>query len=151
MNPYFEQMILAAGPVELVRLMYQRAIASVADARDHLKAGRIRERVQNIKRAHAILAELLVSLDAEKAPELSGNLKRLYCYMQERLIDANFRQTDEPLEETARLLSTLADAWQDVPEVGSAVYAAPDGTADWLGASAEHCEGEMSGFVAVLA
>jgi len=115
MNPYFEQMILSASPIELVRLMYQRAIACVADARDHLKAGRIRERTQAIKRAYAILAELLISLDAEIAPELAANLRRLYCYMQQRLIDANFLQQDGPLEETGRLLSNLADAWMAVP------------------------------------
>lgn len=115
MNPYFEQMILSASPIELVRLMYQKAISSVADARDHLKAGRIRERSQAINRAYAILAELLVSLDAEKAPELAKNLRSLYCYMQQRLLDANFSQKDAPLEETERLLATLADAWMAVP------------------------------------
>lgn len=117
MNPYFEQVILSASPVELVRLMCQKAIASVTDARDHLKAGRIRERGQAISKAYAILTELLISLDAEKAPELAANLKRLYCYMQERLLEANLRQQDAPLEETARLLNTLADAWQEVPEL----------------------------------
>ena len=116
MNPYFAQMILAASPIELVRLMYQRAIASVADAREHLREGRIRERSQAIKRTHAILSELLISLDASVAPELAGNLRRLYCYMQERLIQANFSQTDGPLEETGRLLTTLADAWREVEQ-----------------------------------
>jgi flagellar protein FliS len=115
MNPYFEQMILSASPIELVRLMYQRAIASVSDAREHLRAGRIRERAQAITRVHAILSELLISLDPEKAPELAANLKMLYCYMQQRLNDANFQQQDAPLEETGRLLSTLADAWREVP------------------------------------
>jgi flagellar secretion chaperone FliS len=141
MNPYFEQVILSASPIELVRLMYQKAIASVTDARDHLKAGRIRERGQAINKAYAILAELLISLDAEKAPELVANLKRLYCYMQERLIEANLRQKDGPLEETARLLSTLADAWREVPETREYrdAYASSD------------CEDEMLACVAVTA
>lgn len=112
MNPYFEQMILAASPIELVRLLYQQAIASVADAREHLREGRIRERAQAIKKAYAILAELMVSLRPEHAPELAKNLRMLYCYMQERLLEANFRQIDGPLEETARLLTTLADGWR---------------------------------------
>lgn len=116
MNPYFEQMILSASPIELVRLMYQRAIASVADAREHLRGGRIKERSQAIKRVYAILSELLITLDAEKAPELAANLRMLYCYMQERLIEGNFRQEDGPLEETGRLLTTLADAWREVPQ-----------------------------------
>jgi flagellar protein FliS len=136
MNPYFEQMILSASPIELIRLLYQRAIASVADARDHLRAGRIRERAQSIKRAYAILAELLISLDVEQAPEIAMNLRRLYCYMQERLIEANFRQADAPLEETARLLTTLADAWRDVPDsstLGAAHRAAAEHAAENCG------------------
>ena len=116
MNPYFEHMILSASPVELVRLLYQRALASVADAREHLRAGRIKERGQAISRAYAILSELMITLDAEKAPEIARNLRRLYCYMQERLIEANSKQKEAPLEETSRLLRTLADAWQEVPD-----------------------------------
>lgn len=114
MNPYFEQVILSSSPIELVLLMYQKAVASVADAREHLREGRIRERAQAISRAHAILTELIVSLDSGKAPELARNLQSLYCYMQERLIEANLRQKDAPLEETGRLLSELAGAWQEV-------------------------------------
>jgi flagellar protein FliS len=124
MNPYFEQMILSASPIDLVRLLYQQAIASVADAREHLRAGRIRERSQAIKKGYAILSQLLITLDTEKAPELASNLRMLYCYIQERLIEANLRQTDGPLEETARLLSTLADAWREVPQASS--QATPD-------------------------
>jgi flagellar protein FliS len=121
MNPYFEQVILSASPIELVRILYQQAIAAVADAREHLRAGRIRERVRAVTKAHAILSELMLSLDSKQAPELAGNLRRLYCYMQERLIEANFSQKDAPLEETARLLSTLADAWQEIPQERSGV------------------------------
>jgi len=116
MNPYFEQVILSASPIELVLLMYQKAIASVADARLHLREGRIRERGRAISQTHAILAELLVSLDVDKAPELGRNLRNLYCYMQQRLLDANFRQTDAPLEEVNRLLKTLGDSWVEVSE-----------------------------------
>ncbi len=44
MNPYYEQMILNAEPVELIRLLYQRAISCVRDAREHLAHKRIAER-----------------------------------------------------------------------------------------------------------
>jgi flagellar protein FliS len=118
MNPYFEQMILSASPIELVRLMYQQAIASVSDAREHLREGRIRERVLAIRKAYALITELLVSLDASKAPEIAGNLRRLYGYMLTRLNEANFSKSDAPLEEVGRLLSTLADGWQDQDALG---------------------------------
>ena len=82
MNAYFEQVILSASPVELVRLMYQQAIASVSDAREHLRYGRIAPRAAAITRAYAIVAELLASLDGEKAPAIVANLRRLYVYIQ---------------------------------------------------------------------
>ena len=113
----------------------------VADARDHLREGRIRERVQAIKRVHAILSELMISLQPEPAPELAANLRKLYCYMQQRLIDANFSQTDGPLEETGRLLTTLADAWQEVPRTGSAEKPRADASSESVMA---HCEAHMA-------
>jgi flagellar protein FliS len=118
-------MILSASPIELVRLLYQQAIASVADARERLREGRIRERGIAIRKAHAILAELIVSLNPEYAPEIAENLRKLYCYMQERLLEAHMWQVDPPLEETAQLLTTLADAWREEERPDSTVFASP--------------------------
>ncbi len=44
MNPYYEQKILNSEPIELVKLVYQRAISCVRDAREHLQHKRIMER-----------------------------------------------------------------------------------------------------------
>lgn len=60
MNPYFEQMILSASPVELIRLLYKRAISSVRDAREHLRNGQIAERCASINTAYSVLLELQV-------------------------------------------------------------------------------------------
>ena len=111
MNPYFEQQILGADPLELVRLLYQRTIACVSDAREHLQAGRIEQRSRAVSNAYAALGELLSSLHLERAPELAARLRDLYAYMQQRLLEANFQQTDPPLSEVLALLSTLAEAW----------------------------------------
>jgi flagellar protein FliS len=125
MNPYFEQMILSASPIELVRLLYQQAIASVADAREHLREGRIRERGAAIRKVHAILAELLVSLNPDYSPEIAENLRKLYCYIQERLLEAHMWQVEPPLEEAAQLLATLADAWREEESPASTDLASP--------------------------
>lgn len=120
MNPYFEQQILSADPIELVRLIYQRAISSVRDARAHLRDGRIAERTKDIARAYEALNELLSSLRPEAAPELASRLRELYWYMQQRLLDANMRQQDVPLTEVLGLLMTLAEAWDQIAEGGIA-------------------------------
>jgi flagellar protein FliS len=119
MNPYFEQMILSASPVELIRLLYQRAISSIRDAREHIRHGRIAERCASINVAYAVVRELAGSLRDDDAPELSANLKALYAYIQGRLVDANMMQQEEPLTEVLGLLTTLAEAWNAVPDAYS--------------------------------
>jgi flagellar protein FliS len=114
MNPYFEQTILNADSIDLVRMMYQRTISWVLEARGHLANKRITERSAAIMRAYAVLAELLAALRPEMAPELSLRLQSLYHYMQQRLLDANMRQADHPLAEVLDLLITLESAWTGV-------------------------------------
>src|SRR5271163_4497757 len=72
---FFEQMILTASPVELIRMLYQRAIASVREARQHLENRRIVERGNSINRAYLILVELSSSLRTEEAPQLAARLR----------------------------------------------------------------------------
>ena len=91
MNPYFEQTILNADPTELIKMVYQRAISCVRDAREHLRHKRIAERSAAIMRAYAALTELLAALRSDVAPDLAERLQNLYFYMQRRLVDANLR------------------------------------------------------------
>lgn len=116
MNPYYEQKILNSEPIELVKMVYQTAAASVREAREHLRHKRIRERSTAIMRAYAAIAELISSLRPEVAPEMCDRLHGLYAYMQRRLLDANMQQADEPLAEVLGLLTTLAEAWEGVAD-----------------------------------
>ena len=114
-NAYVESRILSADPIELVNMLYQACTAAVREARHHLTNGEIGERSRKISKAYEILTELSVSLDYQKGGEISQRLGRLYDYMQGRLLDANMHQADAPLAETLGLLSTLLEAWADVP------------------------------------
>ena len=114
MNPYFEQKVMNADPVELIQLLHQKALGCVREARNHLQHGRIAERARVIGDAYSVIAELQRSLRPEVAPDLTGRLQGLYLYMQRRLLGANFAQTDAPLAEVLSLLSTLADGWNGV-------------------------------------
>ena len=114
MNAYYERTILDADPVELIRVVYQRAINSVTEARQHLRAGRIPERTQWITRAYAALTELQSALRPEAAPDLAARMGSLYGYMQAQLLEGNFRQHDGPLAEVHQLLTTLSEGWAGV-------------------------------------
>ena len=116
MNPYFEQAILHAEPVKLIGMIYQQAISSVREAREHLREKRIQERSDAIMRAYRALTELNAALRPESSPEIASRLMGLYSYMMQRLLDANAQQADAPLEEVLGLLSTLAEGWASVAE-----------------------------------
>src|SRR5689334_16899956 len=93
-SAYLETQVLTASPLQLVRLAYDGIMQSIADARQHLAGGRIRERSQAITKALDLLTELVRGIDFERGGELSLQLARLYDYMQRRLIEANARQMD---------------------------------------------------------
>ena len=109
---YRENEILNAGPLELVVMLYQTAIASIGDARRHLRAGDIRERSNAISKASAILSELAQSLDHEKGGIITRNLTELYDYLQRLILKANIEQIEPPLVEAGKLLATLLEGWQ---------------------------------------
>lgn len=141
MNRYFEETILNADPVDLIRLLYQRAISSVQESREHLRNKRIAERSAAIMKAYLILAELTSALRPETAPELAGRLRNLYAYMQQRLLDANMLQTEQPLTETLSLLTTLEEAW-----AGVSASLSPKQEVFHLGHPADHAHQEMQRF-----
>ena len=109
---YLEAEVMAANPLQLVRLLYRGALDSITAARRHLRLGEIRARSVAITKAMAIVTELARSLDAGSSAELSHNLVELYGYVQSLLIEANVRQSDRPLAEAETLLSTLLEAWE---------------------------------------
>jgi flagellar secretion chaperone FliS len=113
-NAYLESQVLTADPMELVCLLYRAAGDAVRSACAHLAAGRIAERSRQISKAHAILAQLSVTLDHTRGGKLSRSLAELYDYMERRLLEANLRQKREPLMEVETLLSTLQEGWDQI-------------------------------------
>ncbi|HEY1239412.1 MAG TPA: flagellar export chaperone FliS [Bryobacteraceae bacterium] len=111
-DAYLENRILSAEPLELVRLLYQAAIAAVREAREQLAAGEIAARSRAISKGCEILIELNAALDHSRGGAISSRLAALYQYMLNRLLDANLHQADGPLAEVLGLLSTLAEAWE---------------------------------------
>jgi flagellar protein FliS len=112
-HEYVDNEVLNIQPLELVCLLYSKAIEKLNQARVHLAARRIHERSEAIGRAMEIIAELQGSLNAEAGGEIAGNLERLYVYVQEKLVEANTQQTQPPLTESIRLLTTLHEGWKE--------------------------------------
>jgi flagellar protein FliS len=141
-DAYLESRIESAEPLQLVQLLYQGALAAVRDARRHLASGDIASRSRAVSKAFAIVTELTTSLDRARGGEIAFRLARFYDYVQRRLLEANLRQQDEPLAEVLGLLSTLAEAWQ---EIGEKTNPAPRAaSAPWAqAANPESADGAM--------
>ncbi len=110
-DAYLENRVLSAEPIELVRMLYQAAVAAVRNARHSLAAGDIAARSGSINKAYAILAELHSSLDFERGGDLAARLDGLYDYLRNKLVEANFKQSDACLAEVLTLLSNLSEGW----------------------------------------
>jgi flagellar protein FliS len=97
-------------------MLYRGAIDSVENAKDHLREGDVRQRIQAISKSIAILTELTSSLDKTAGGEVSERLAALYAYMIRRLNQANFEKSEEPMSEVVSLLTTLSTAWQQIAD-----------------------------------
>lgn len=153
LDSYFESRILNADGVQLVQILYQAAIDSAEVARECLRRGDIAGRSRAISKAYEIITELEVSLNHEAGGAVSRNLAETYCYLRGRLLTANLEQIEGPLEEVARLLRVIQEAWlacketapvqqvsYDAPTVDLApepeLLATSDGQDGWAGYSA---------------
>ncbi len=115
-DAYLENRVLGSSPIELLRLLYGGAIDAVRAARARLAGGDIAARSRAISKAQAILHELDCALNREQGGELAARLGPLYAYMQTLLTHANLQQSDQPLAEVERLLTTLREGWDGIEE-----------------------------------
>jgi flagellar protein FliS len=111
---YLEATVMSASPLELVRMLYRRALGAAAAARRHLAEGDIRARSREISTAMEIAVELAGSLDREKGGDVALHLAALYDYIGTRLLEANLHQDDAALAEVERLLATLDEGWAGI-------------------------------------
>jgi flagellar secretion chaperone FliS len=115
-NPYQQPewaAIDSADPLELVVLLYEKALRSMAQAHLAIERNDIALRSRSIQSAVDCVAELVHSLDRSAQPELAGRLLELYVFTLDRLREANFQQSLVPLAEAERVFSTLGQAWRE--------------------------------------
>lgn len=110
--------------MQLVVMLYDGAIRFCAAAEDALEKGDRSAAREKIRRAQAIVEELVGSLNMEAGGEIAQRLFDLYEYINYRLIQASLRLDPAPLAEVGRLLRELRSAWDELPRRLSAGQAA---------------------------
>lgn len=111
-SQYVDNDVLNKDSVELVCLLYAKAIEKLRLAASCFTSDDIAGRTKAIGTAQEILLELQGSLDAEQGGEIAVNLDRLYVYLQERLSHANARQDAAAVDEVVRLLEVVYEGWR---------------------------------------
>ena len=116
---YRANSILTASPGQLVLMLYDGALKSIALARDAFNSPpespkRLETINTQLLKAQAIINELQNGLNMEAGGEFARTMHRLYDYHNRRLLEANIRKQVEPVVEVERLVRELRDAWAEM-------------------------------------
>lgn len=112
---YTENSILTAPPERLVVMLYDGLGRFLARAAAALRERDPAAASEPLQRAHAILDELLATLDFE-AGEVAERLESIYLFSKRTLTEAQLALDPEPVERVASLLAVLRGAWAEVAE-----------------------------------
>jgi flagellar secretion chaperone FliS len=107
--------VAAASPHKLILMLFEGAQVALSSALIHMGSGEITAKGVAISKAISIISSgLQASLDIKAGGELAQQLHALYEYMGGRLLLANLHNKPEYIEEVARLLSELSEAWEAI-------------------------------------
>lgn len=111
---YQAQAVETAGPVQLVIMLYDGAIAAIARS-EHALAGTERDKFEvvnrELTRAQDIVTELWLSLDHDLGGEIASNLAAIYQHCLTILTRANLDKSSRELPEVKNHLVSLRDAF----------------------------------------
>ena len=110
-----ESAVPEADPHQLVMMLFDGALAAIADARLNMIRGQIAARGKAISKAMSIVDQgLKCSLDRDRGGEIAERLHALYEYICEKLFEANVKGQPDALDEPAKLLGELQSAWAQI-------------------------------------
>ena len=109
--------VAAASPQRLIVMLYDGALAALAEARAHITAGRTAQKGRAIGKAISIVDEgLKAALDVGQGGDIARSLMQLYGYVSRRLLIANLRDDVALIDEANQLLTELRGAWATLAE-----------------------------------
>lgn len=106
--------VAQANRSELVIIMYEAILESIAEGRKCLAADEIEVCRREIGRARGLLTELMGSLDFSY--EISHYLRRLYVYAYQELCQGVALRQSEHFDHAADIIKKLLPAFQKVAE-----------------------------------
>jgi flagellar protein FliS len=109
---YRNVQVTTSSPGEILVMLYAGLLRFLGEGAQAMRAGDRARAGERISRAHAILDELTATLNPDHAPELADNLLALYGWSIRRIIEANCQQKADYLDEVARVLGPIEEAFR---------------------------------------
>jgi len=109
---YRQAQVMGSDRRQLVVLMCRALERYLARADQAIRGGEFEAKADALARAHAVLSELVCSLNDEAGGEVTGGLRRLYLGMQRRIVDVDLADDLELLAEVTQMARLLAETWE---------------------------------------
>ncbi len=108
-----ETKVMGASPERLITLLFDGALAAIAQAKLHLQQGDVAARGAAISKAIDIVdSGLKASVDREAGGEVATHLVAAYELISYYLLQANMNADSTKLDMAAQVLGTLGEAWR---------------------------------------
>ena len=114
LSRYQTTQVQTASPLELVISLYDGALRFLREAISADQARDIPLRGDRLNRAHAIIDELLATLDHSRAPELCAQLASLYEFVLHTISTCVRAGTTEGIDGVIGVLSSLRSGWAEL-------------------------------------
>jgi len=112
-NAYRESAVLTATPEQLVVMLYDGANRFLTQSAIAMRDGRAGLAGEKLRRAEAIIDELLATLDMSVG-EIAERLQALYLFFKEHLMSARLKQDAGKVDEVAQFMRELRSSWAAV-------------------------------------
>ena|SRR5215510_4111864 len=113
-NRYTQAQVTSVDRKQLLLLVLDGGLTFLRRARAALTAGNLNEYAENLRRAQAIISELLSTLDHDAGGQIATELARLYEFMLFHLTEGNAKKSVQHLDDVERVLATVADAYHQI-------------------------------------
>ncbi len=108
---YQENTVLGASPIELVVILYDRAIEDMRRALAAMKSGEIEARAAGVGHALMVLNQLQGTLDFEHGGTAAKQFEQFYNLVRAKLLEAQMRSSSDLMQQQVRFMSEVRDCW----------------------------------------
>lgn len=117
-NPYAKYQnnsVNTSTPGELTLMLYNGCLKFIEQAKRGLIDGNMEEKNTSIKKAQAIISELMLTLD--RSYPVAKNMLILYEFANSRLVDGNIKNDSTLFDEASAIIREFRDTWKQVIQI----------------------------------